>query len=309
MSTTATETPPVKPIKRTSLKAGARWFMRLPLFSSIRSTWDANQRDWNLPLGKFQKAALGIYLVLQDWAEGTFPPRFERETSWQNEGTVFDRMPGTTSEQWYSTIAVSPFGYHESIEDYLPDIVRIWKILHHCGIAPPARVLEIGCGNGWLSEILAGMGFNVIGTTISGADVECGARRVRALHEKRPDSHLAFEVCPMERVGEHYHDLDCVIVYEALHHAFDWRQTVHSVAQSLRPGGYFLICSEPNLAHTVISYRVAKLTTTHEIGISRRFLKRELRTAGFSRIEVISNPFHLGVGWHWIAAQKAANDH
>ena len=82
----------------------------------------------------------------------------------------------------------------------------------------------------------------------------------------------------------------------------EWRRTIHTAASSLEPGGWFLICAEPNLAHTFISCRVGKLTQTHEIGISRKQLTHELRRDGFRHIRSFSSPLH-----YWTRLRRAAS--
>ncbi len=53
-----------------------------------------------------------------------------------------------------------------------------------------------------------------------------------------------------EKVGpRNYYEV--VYVFEALHHAFDWRQAIQSSFECLRPGGWLLICQEPALEITV----------------------------------------------------------
>jgi len=289
------------------LRAAVRRIAESPLFASTRRTWEKNQRDAMLPLSKWQKATTGLYLVAADWASGSFPPRFQRDTTWNNEIACVDRLPGMERDEWYRKVCAAPFGFADGIGDdlfehYLDSLRHIHRMLLTY-VRPPARVLELGCGHGWLCEILAGMGYDVTGTTIVPDDICCAQRRIAAIRAKGIMSQLQFEVCPMETVGDRFSGFDCVLIHEALHHAFDWKETVRSVAKALRPGGWFLICREPNLAHTFISYRVAKITNTHEVGISRPALKRELRSAGFSRIEVLSSPLHFWVRWHWIAAQ------
>jgi SAM-dependent methyltransferase len=50
---------------------------------------------------------------------------------------------------------------------------------------------------------------------------------------------------------------DGVFVFEALHHAFDWRQAIQASFHCLKEGGWLVLANEPNLLHTYISYRVA----------------------------------------------------
>ena len=106
----------------------------------------------------------------------------------------------------------------------------------------------------------------------------------------------------MKNVGEGF---DCVFIFEALHHAFDWRETLAAAHKCLKPGGWFLLAKEPMFLHTFVSYRVAKLSNTHEIGMSRRALIRRLRDVGFARVDDLGPKilnFKRGIS---LIAQKA----
>jgi SAM-dependent methyltransferase len=288
------------------IKRAASFVAESPLFSSARIIWDKNQSSWAMPLTKFQKLHVGLFLILRDWASGSFPPIFERESAWDNERHFVDNCPGYTVESWYQGMARSPFGYPPHDMNYqVGNFLRLADIMHKRNIAPPARVIELACGVGWLSELLSTIGYKVTGTSIAPDDIKCANRRVCAVKARGvEDGLLSYSLCAMELVHESYNCVDCFVVHEALHHAFDWQQTIRSVYAALNPGGWFVICHEPNVLHTAISYRKAKLTRTHEIGLSRRKLKREMLKVGFSRVEVLSSPLHFWLRWHWIAAQK-----
>lgn len=97
---------------------------------------------------------------------------------------------------------------------------------------------------------------------------------------------------------------DAVFVFAALHHAFDWREAIHSAGECLKPGGWLFLCNEPNLVHTFSSYRVAKLSNTHEIGMSRRQLMEQMRKCGITRIVSLGSLLHFWIKPHWICGQK-----
>ena len=97
---------------------------------------------------------------------------------------------------------------------------------------------------------------------------------------------------------------DAVYVYEALHHAFSWREAIEASHECLKPGGWLLICEEPNVLHTFVSYRVSRLANTHEIGFSGSELLRHLRVTGFRPVRVLRNRVGLLVRPHWNAARK-----
>lgn len=285
----------------------ARGFSQSMLLGRGRRLFDLNQANWELPLSKLDKAVITAYLVSKGYAAGEFPPTFEDQgLAYQAEINYSETLPGISASRVRDINLRKPFWGDSEMARYLHDVVAISAaIAQNCG--PQARILELGCGSGWLSEMLATMGYSVVGTTISPHDVEDANLRIAALRAKRIEADLQFVVTPMEDVFSATKDhapFDCVIVYEALHHAFDWRQTCASVFQTLRPGGVFLICAEPNLIHTFTSYRVALLSKTHEIGFSRRALRSALREIGFQNDRSIRNKIGLLYRSHWLAAEK-----
>jgi len=158
-----------------------------------------------------------------------------------------------------------------------------------------------------MSEFLALMRFDVLGTSISPFDITDAQQRMESLMAKQLYVKLEFRATPMESVDQAVCDripFDVVIVCTALHHAYDWRQAIQSACHCLKPGGWFIIAQEPNLLHTLISYRVAKLVHTHEIGLSRRDLIRQLEQTGFTKIIILRNHVDFYIRNHWIAAQQ-----
>jgi SAM-dependent methyltransferase len=146
-----------------------------------------------------------------------------------------------------------------------------------------------------------------VSTTISPRAVEVAQKRIEALRVKGLLAELQFIACPMESVAgsvKEHCPFDAVFVFEALHHAFDWRAAITSSFACLRPGGWLMICDEPNVLHTAISYRVARLSNTHEIGFSKSELVRHLKNTGFGNIVSLGKRPHLFFQAHWLAAQK-----
>jgi cyclopropane fatty-acyl-phospholipid synthase-like methyltransferase len=199
-----------------------------------------------------------------------------------------------------------PFWIGKGGRTYLAHYNQILTCLEIVGVKPPAKILELGCGTGWMSEFLATTGFDVCGTTISEDDVLDANRRVKSLEVKGLSPALKFIAAPMESVHTELaaDSFDAVFVYEALHHAFDWRQAIRSAHGCLRENGWLLICNEPNVLHTCVSYRVAKLSNTHEIGFSKGDLVAELRKTGFRKIISTGAKLHCWFRPHWLLAKK-----
>jgi 2-polyprenyl-3-methyl-5-hydroxy-6-metoxy-1,4-benzoquinol methylase len=280
------------------------------LFAIAREIYSRNERDWDLPMSRLTKAYVGGYLILRDFGAGKFPPVFENmQSAYQGEIDYHARLPGLAEIESRRRDMCKPFGPHFRTREYLSHLAMVLELLDDLATRPGARVLELGCGEGWMAECLALSGYEICATSLSIRDVAEAQKRVEALKAKNVGARLQFRVAPMESVHEELKELepfDVVFVYESLHHAYSWESAFRSAYECLAPGGWFLICNEPNLVHTLVSYRVAKLSNTHEVGLSRKKMLRELRRIGFQRIRNLGRRIGLGIRPHWIAAQKAS---
>jgi 2-polyprenyl-3-methyl-5-hydroxy-6-metoxy-1,4-benzoquinol methylase len=278
------------------------------LFRRGRALWEKNARDWNYPLSKFDKLWCGGYLIASDFAAGAFPPRFEDQAqAYQNEIDYHTSLPGLELADLQRSQITKPFWNADACARFLGDFNRLFHTLEAHGVKPRQRLLELGCGSGWMAEMLAQAGYAVVGTTISRHDVEIANQKAAGARCRDPQTELTFVEWPMESVDEMpgaRGSFDAVFVFEALHHAFDWRKTLRASAAVLKSGGWLLIANEPNRLHTFISYRVAKLSHTHEIGFARHALVSELKASGFSHVEVLRPTFDNWITPFWIMARK-----
>lgn len=279
------------------------------LFNGARRLHDLNLEDWNYPLTKWQKLWVGSYMILRDYGAGLFPPRFDDEqTTFDGENAYYETLQslGNTKEELLAVEMQKPFWH--GTRQYLLNYVEIDTFLHQCGVVPPMRILEVGCGAGWTAEFLAASGFKVLATTLDASAAEMIDRRKASLIAKGISHDLQFRPSAMEYIHETVADLepfDAIYVYEALHHAHDWEKAIDSFSKCLKPGGWCFILNEPNLIHTFSSYRVARLSNTHEIGINPRGLSRQLKESGFEEILTLKNRYHWFLKPTWIAARKA----
>jgi len=292
---------------RTFLQKAAGALARSPLLRRNEVLFAENLRQWYLPLPKLGKLKLGLWLILNDYSRGIFPPHFlDQQIAYQAEKDYRFSIPGITAAEVSRNNMTKPFWAGSLMQAYLEHFCRLVRCLELAGVKPPAKVLEIGCGGGWATEFLAIIGYDVCGTTISDDDITDANRRIKSLEARGLSPALKFVAAPMESVHTVVPagTFDAVFVYEALHHAFDWRATLRSSHACLKPGGWLLIANEPNLLHTCISYRVAKLSNTHEIGFSKCELITELQQAGFRNIKSTGATLHWWVRPHWLMAQK-----
>lgn len=280
------------------------------LFRKPRVLWQSNQQDWSLPLTKPQKVRVGLYVILRDYADGLFPPRFVDQATTHDAERAFDLvLPGISEEQARVLGLTKPYWTARSLQQFLPNLARLAAEFEVLAIQPPQSILKLGCGKGWMAEALAQMGYRVLGTTLAETDVEHARLRVESLRSKGIPAELSFRACPMESVDEEVGDLgtfDAAFVYEALHHAHDWRRALTSVGNCLRPNGWLILANEPSVLHTFVSYRVARLSNTHEIGMSRHQIRKHLLSTGYSTVRSLPTRFALPLRPHWIAAQRGS---
>ena len=290
------------------LQVAARTLALSPLFNRAQNLWERNRQNVNMPLSKFDKLLVGTYLILRDFSQGQFPPSFDdQQKAYEAEIGFRYSLPGVDAAAVTNAMLRKPFWYGRQFKAYMTGFMNLVGTFEQVGVEPPQKLLELGCGMGWMSEFLALMSFDVVGTSISSLDIQDAQTRVESLKAKHLGTQLEFRTTPMESVAEAVQDrtpFDCIFVFEALHHAYDWRQAVESSYSSLRPGGWLIIANEPNVLHTFISYRIAKLTNAHELGFTQNELIQNLKQTGFRKITILKNAFGFYLRPHWIAAKK-----
>lgn len=121
---------------------------------------------------------------------------------------------------------------------YLIDIGQIMTMLP----PSPARILDLGVGSGWTSEMLANSGYSVLGLDISPEMIALSRKRIT------PNLDLQFEVHDYEESID-FGLFDAVVIYDALHHAVDEAKVIANVFQCLKPKGVF-ITLEPGVGHS-----------------------------------------------------------
>jgi cyclopropane fatty-acyl-phospholipid synthase-like methyltransferase len=277
------------------------------LFSGARHLWADNQHDRDMAMSKLQKLWVGVYLILRDYSRGEFPPTFDNQQE-TYDAEIASRQKKGLDEQTLRRLAMKkPFWSPGTVRHYLSAHIAVTRCLEKAGVHPPARLLDLGCGSGWMAEFLAIQGYRVVGINISPNEVADAELRIQGAHVRAIEADMEFRVAPMERAHEAVDDLppfDAVYAYEALHHAYDWKATLKSACRCLRQGGSLFLFHEPNVLHTFVAYRSSRLRNNHEIGFRRRRVIHELRKIGFSDIRVMKNRLNLLCTPLWISARR-----
>lgn len=116
---------------------------------------------------------------------------------------------------------------------YRPDYpaTAIDFLLEHCGLAPGAVAIDVGCGTGISSRQLAGRGLRVIGIEPN-ADM-----RRQALEEAGAGRAFTVQDGRAEATGLPTAGADAVVAAQAFHW-FDFTKALQEFHRLLRPGGW-----------------------------------------------------------------------
>jgi 2-polyprenyl-6-hydroxyphenyl methylase/3-demethylubiquinone-9 3-methyltransferase len=106
------------------------------------------------------------------------------------------------------------------------------------GVSDAPRVLDLGCGNGYLVQKLHQWGYQPVGVDPSASGIDEARRRAPAL------SFHQAAATPEQLASLHLPPFDAVVSTEVVEHCYSPSQWAAAAHASLRPGGV-LICSTP----------------------------------------------------------------
>ena len=154
-------------------------------------------------------------------------------------GFVADIRRAVKCDYFYKSFWRDP----QFIDLYLGEISRTYQSLLDCYCGRGLRILDIGCGAGYMSLELAREGYHVTAIDISEGCIAT-ARRVLAENPFTQNfgslNYSNSALSDIEGEGEY----DIVLFSVALHHFPDVEMAVVKAKTLLRPGGHFL-CYEP----------------------------------------------------------------
>jgi len=161
----------------------------------------------------------------------------------------------------------------------------VTEMLHRLAIAPPASVLDVGCGPGWTSAFLAEAGYEVTGVDIVPVNVDVARARVARWGVEAEFVRADMDELDLGR------EFDAALLLDALHHSTRQAAVLAGVARHLHAGGWLLL-GEPSWLHRLSPHarRTSRQRGWTERGLSVRGLRRDLRAAGFGEVRRFFGP-------------------
>jgi SAM-dependent methyltransferase len=155
-------------------------------------------------------------------------------------------------------------------------------------LPPGARILDVGCGSGWLCEYFARFGYDVTGIDISADLIEMARERLNKVpfgadHERGLAYRFLVHDIEAAALPETF---DAIICYDALHHFEDEHAVLKNIYAMLERGGELFVLegeSPPEGSDTEEELRgVMRQYETLESPFSRDYLLQLLRDNGFA---------------------------
>jgi ubiquinone/menaquinone biosynthesis C-methylase UbiE/predicted transcriptional regulator len=161
---------------------------------------------------------------------------------------------------------------------YVPG--RSWRALSHAliSLVPRMTIVDLGAGEGTLSQLLARNARKVIAIDNSPKMVEFGAKLAKAHGVKN----LEYRLGDLEDPPVAKNSVDLVLLSQALHHAINPERAVAAAHRILKKNGRIVVLDL--LSHRF--ERARDLYADHWLGFSEVKLHQLLEHVGFREIEV-----------------------
>lgn len=102
------------------------------------------------------------------------------------------------------------------------------------------KILEVGCGTGFLSLELARVGNNVLGIDVSKKSISEAKKYLTKIDNKK-SLNLSYEVKDANKINFDK-KFDVVIFYRSLHHFKNSKKLLKKISNNLKPKGILIIC-------------------------------------------------------------------
>jgi SAM-dependent methyltransferase len=200
----------------------------LSMFNALRKNRSVSSEDKTI-------SAVGRYL-------GNTADRLDHYRSSATE------YPMRLSDEEALGLFTKPFDRARGHASFFYPMYQLLNMLRVLDLPPWARIVEVGAGSGWVTEVLVGLGYIVEAVEPSSRMIAVSQERIKAFREKHKfsDCIVHYHESTFEGWNETNMDYDAILFYESLHHLADERTAMAKAFHILKPGGVIGIIGESN---------------------------------------------------------------
>ncbi len=137
-----------------------------------------------------------------------------------------------------------PFDPTPGNPQYFRLMYELLNILKAMKIPANARILEVGSGPGWITEILLMLGYSIDSIEPSAEMILISKERCASLlthFQSKTDTNVQFHQTTIEAVEFDDRSFDAILFFDALHHIVDEVLTINKCFRYLKHGGCIAI--------------------------------------------------------------------
>jgi 2-polyprenyl-3-methyl-5-hydroxy-6-metoxy-1,4-benzoquinol methylase len=143
-----------------------------------------------------------------------------------------------------------PLDWRQGHPCYFTDMFQLLNGLRKMGLAPQSRIVEVGAGAGWATEILASLLYRVDCIEPAASMIEVARSRVQShlTHHGVPGliGNVSWQCATMEDSILPDGEIDAVLFFESFHHLVDERHALDKAWRALKPDGWLMILGDSN---------------------------------------------------------------
>lgn len=179
-----------------------------------------------------------------------------------------------------------PYSDRLNAGELLASIGAIFTQIYNTFENQSVRILDLGCGTGWSSNLFALSGHDVVGVDVSKDAID-------AAKSKFKRSNLVYKRIDYNNLTA-LGNFDVAIFIDSLHHADNIEEVLKSVKKVLKKGGICIIC-EPGKGH---SKSPDAIEAMEKYGVNEKDLPpnitiKHAKSAGFVTYKLYSHPAKL----------------